>query len=111
MSGTALIRRIPDVGETFTITDRWSKQRYRVEGWLKRTPSPHRPSIATECGPDRVRLMFCLRDEAEYVHGYGVCGCIVRIDDVVVDGKVSWPESEIEQMRLSAILFAGQYLY
>lgn len=104
---------------------------YRVESWMRRRQP--RPEPATEeaafirqmidemiadgrmegprgFGPDRVPLEWCLREDAEYVSGYGVAGTIQRIADITVTGRVSWDESTIAYHREHAIALAGEPL-
>lgn len=110
----------PDVGDTFTHNDR----RYRVDGWLKRMArpeppawdrSPHKDMLddllyesQQRLGPDRERLIGCVREEAEYVSGYGIAGCIVRVTDVRVTGRVDWSEAEFEHARHMAAYMVGR---
>jgi hypothetical protein len=109
------------------VTDEHS---YRVTGWLRRRsprPEPATPeeifvrSILDEAlakegtdrrghGPDNLPLEFCLRDEAEYVGGYGVGGTIRRVADVTVTGRVSWTEEHIAEQREHAVALAGEPL-
>lgn len=98
----ALTRRVPDVGETFE----HDGSRYRVTGWLRRDTRAH--FMMRDVGPDNCPLRHCLRDHAEYVTGYGVCGVIVRVSDVTVTGKVSWSDAQIEELRARAVLSAGR---
>jgi hypothetical protein len=109
------------------VTDEHS---YRVTGWLRRRsprPEPTTPeeifvrsildqALAEEGvkrqghGPDNLPLEFCLRDQAEYVGGYGVGGTIQRVADVTVTGRVSWPEEHIAEQRERAVALAGEPL-
>lgn len=92
--GTALIRRVPDIGETFMVKDRWSAHRYRVCAWMRKD--------------SRGQFQFCLRDNAEYICGSGVAGIIRPVADIVIDGKVSWPEAVIEEHRRQAVWLVGR---
>jgi hypothetical protein len=130
----AVLRGVPDVGDTFKHTDRWGHvSSYRVESWLRRRP-PRKPNdgpdeqtrldeqILSElraegkippprgAGPDDVPLEWFRREEAEYISGYGVCGIILRVADVVVTGRVPWTEEVIEEHRRLALLLAGEAL-
>jgi hypothetical protein len=104
------------------ITDEHS---YRVTGWMRRRPIRQRPDEVRQMidyllaegglevggrkfGPDQVPMEHCRRDEAEYVSGYGVAGTIVRVSDVVVDGRVSWDETSIQEGRDLANALAGE---
>jgi hypothetical protein len=111
---------VPDIGDTFTHNDR----RYRVDGWLKRMARPEPPAwdrsprkdmlddllyeAKQRVGPDRERLIGCVRKEAEYVSGYGIAGCIVRVADVRVTGRVAWFEAEFEHARHEAACMVGR---
>lgn len=96
---------IPDIGDTFAHGD----HTYRVDGWLKPNPTPS--AVSARHGPDRVPLVFCRRDEAVYVSGYGVCGRIVRVSDVVATGRVSWSEETIERERQSNQMLIGREVF
>jgi hypothetical protein len=96
---------------------------FRVNGWLKRMAPPELPADQRSLfvdglhellyenqrrlGPDRVRLVFCLREEAEYVSASGIAGCIVRVRDVVVSGRVPWAEDVIDRQRRIALAVIG----
>lgn len=111
---------VPDIGDLFTYDGRG----YRVTGWLKRMArpeppawdrSPHKDRLddilyesQQRLGPDRERLMFCVREEAEYVGGAGVAGCIARVADVVVTGRVDWSEKELDHVRHEAACLVGR---
>ncbi|MEU4576081.1 hypothetical protein [Nonomuraea sp. NPDC023979] len=95
----------PDIGDTFTRDGR----SYRVTGWLKR--SERTGALARRLGPDSCPLQFCARDEAQYVSGYGICGVIVRVGDVVVTGRVPWTEDALASDRALAARLAGQRVY
>lgn len=108
LTGTALILRVPDIGETFAITESGWTHRYRVTGWMLR--ARRQSAIARDLGPNRVQLEWCARDAAEYVTGHGVAGTIQRIADVVIDGRVSWPASHIAEARDLALRLVGERL-
>jgi hypothetical protein len=107
--GTALIRRVPDIGETFEDGDPPFRHRFRVTSWLKRAKNQH--SVAQDVGPDNCKLVHCLRDNAEYVAGYGVCGIIRRVEDITIIGRVSWSEEHIEESRQRAVRLVGQVIW
>jgi hypothetical protein len=98
---------VPDIGDTFTeIDEGWPIPRgYRVEGWLKRTER------GRKVGPDNCPLVFCSREEAEYVSGYGICGVIRRVADVVIDGRVSWSEEHLKGHRRRFALLIGTSVF
>jgi hypothetical protein len=104
-----LIVRVPDIGETFTIADKYSTHRYRVTGWMRQ--SRRRSLIAGTFGPDNVQLEWCIRDAAEYITGYGVCGIIRRVGDVQVDGRVSWAPAVLAEEKAQALRLVGERLY
>lgn len=114
----------PDVGATFT----YQGDRYHVDAWLRRAPAPApRPTVENataaaivahlldttqqECGPDRVRLEFCTRAEAEYVAGRGVGGCIARVGDIEVTGMVDWRPEHLADARQLAERLAGERVF
>lgn len=111
---------VPDIGDTFT----YEGESFRVSGWLKRMARPEPPAwdrspfkdvlddllyeSQQRVGPDRERLMFCAREEAEYVSGTGIAGRIVRVSDVKVTGRVDWPEELFEHARHEANCLIGR---
>ena len=93
--------RIPDIGDKFHYRDHG----YRVDAWLKRSEHTGR-----NLGPDNCPLEFCARDEAQYVSGYGVCGVIVRLSDVVITGRVPWTKDDLASARATAVALVGRQL-
>lgn len=89
---------VPDLGDTFT----HEGHRRVVTSWLKRHPAPL--ISFPDVGPDMCPLMFCPREEAEYV---GVTGYIVRVADVTVTGHVSWSDETLNRHRTTMELMAG----
>jgi hypothetical protein len=56
-------------------------------------------------GPDNCPLMYCTREEAEYV---GVAGDrIARVADVHVHGRATWPNDLLDHHRAIAKANAG----
>lgn len=110
---------VPRVGDLFE----HNGDRYRVTGWLCRSVRQEPPAgerdwltdmlddvlfeTQQQTGPDRVRLRFCTPDEAEYVSGAGVCGCIVRITDVTIDGCIQWDGDTLAAAHSRALRLAG----
>ncbi len=45
------------------------------------------------------RVVQCHREEAEFVSGSGVAGCIRRIEDIVITGLVGWEDRTIARRR------------
>lgn len=89
---------VPNPGDLF-----WHKsERYRVTAWL--CPRERGRPL----GPDKVPLRFCTQEEAVYVSGYGVCGCIARVADVTVFGIVGWPVPQLVEARRYAERLAGE---
>jgi hypothetical protein len=111
---------IPDIGDLFT----HDGQSYRVDGWLKdmampEAPawdrSPHKDLISEilyeaqqKVGPNRTRVVFCVREEAQYVAASGIAGRIVRVEDVKVTGRVDWPEEMFDHLRHEAAHLIGR---
>lgn len=101
---------------------------FRVSGYLKRyEPLPvtledagvlgvaglvlERAYAESKHGPDKCPLVFCSREEAEYVTGTGVCGVIVRVREVRVTGRVSWSEETLQSERDTARMLEGEVLF
>lgn len=53
--------------------------KYVVEGWCRRRGDRSGPIPKAT---NAVRLEFCTREQAEYVHGRGVNGRIMRMEDI-----------------------------
>lgn len=47
----------------------------------------------------RIKVVSCSRDEAEFISGAGVGGCIAPLDDVIVTGRVNWEDRTIARHR------------
>jgi hypothetical protein len=118
------VMRAPDAGWRF----RYRGRTYRVTGWCKPMPPPAEPSAGErnfprdliddllytaqqEVGPDRCRLVCCGQDEAEYVCGVGVAGCIARLADIEVLGPVAWPLAQLDEAREQAERLAGTVIW
>lgn len=69
---------------------------YRVKGFYKPFPDENGEPIIRD---GKVRLMGCARDEATYISGYGVGGCIVPIEEVVIKGVANWDARTIVKAR------------
>ena len=125
----AALAGIPQIGDTFSRAFTYrggyqeKPQRWRVTGYLKRyTPPPLDPEVAEffegigmgfeptarPAGPDNVPLVFCRRDEAEYVSATATCGIIVRVSDIHVDGHVGWPDNLMAFARREAERLVGE---
>jgi hypothetical protein len=113
----------PDIGDLFELPGDLPgspPRAYRVDCWLKKAPPPAPvPAWLADVvdtasgmhGPDKCRLMFCTREEAEYVSGSGICGTIQRVSDITVTGRVRWSEESIEDQRSFANTLAGERLF
>ena len=106
---------------------------YRVTGWLKRWDrTPIDPGLSERergrleelrrhldgqglgpqgYGPDNVPLVFCARDEAEYVCGAGVGGTIARVTDITVTGRAGWDSEALAAARQHAQLLIGERVF
>lgn len=76
--------------------------KYRVEGFYKTwksKPNNLLDSIKERRGNDSIQLTQCTREEAEFVNGVGVGGCIIRIQDVNITGLVGWEVRTIARHR------------
>jgi len=112
-----------DLGTLFTYRD----HQYVVTNWLKRMAPPEVPAGARdpfqdmlgailyeaqqECGPDRARLVFCDRLEAEYVSGRGVSGCIARLADIEITGTADWSPIRLDEERQSSAHLVGRPIF
>lgn len=47
----------------------------------------------------RIKVISCSRDEAEFIGGAGVGGCIAPLHDVIVTGRVTWEDRTIARNR------------
>jgi hypothetical protein len=116
-------------------TDSWNNKpsTYRVTAWLKswKPPAPkmsepndHRAIFAAmlrnglsstvrefEVDGKMTRLVFCTREDAEFVEVVGACGLMFAIHEIEVVGKVSWSEDQIDQHRRQALMFVGEVVY
>jgi hypothetical protein len=117
---------VPDVGTIVEYgLDSFGKKpaTYRVDSWLKEAPVPPPSdefssmmshilySSAQKHGADQKRLMWCTREEAEYLSLSGIAGAIARVDAVKVIGRVSWSEEMIDEQRRQALAFVGEIAY
>jgi hypothetical protein len=118
----------PAFGSTFLVkgdVDRYqiNRHQWRVSGYMKATP---RPKFADsfngeldellfdscrEFTADKVRLMWCPREEAEYVTGSGVCGVIKRLDEIEITGMVAWSQEQIDEAERSSFRNHGRMLF
>ncbi|PBV09325.1 hypothetical protein CJU35_05590 [Pseudomonas aeruginosa] len=54
-------------------------------------------------GHRRIKLRFCLPEEATYVAGSGVCGCVAAIADIAIVGTVPWSSRELYEHQEEAL--------
>jgi len=59
---------------------------------------------------DNLPLTFCARQDATHVSGYGVCGVILPLYEVIVDGRVRWADELLDSERRHAELLIGERL-
>lgn len=91
---------------------------YRLDGFLceAEDPAPANPFIAQlvaelqaeedakiPSGHRRIKLRFCLPEEATYVTGSGVCGCVAAIADITIVGTVPWSSRELIEHHEEAL--------
>lgn len=115
----------PAFGAVFEINERQGtpqNHRWRVAGYLK--AAPPRPPATDALGNlleevlaespagkrDGIRLMWCAREEAEFVAGSGICGCVKRLDQVTVVGMVNWTPEAIAEAEERSRRHIGRLL-
>lgn len=54
-------------------------------------------------GMKRIKLRYCLPEDATYVSGSGVAGCVVGIDEIEFDGMVGWRDQQLAEHQNEAI--------
>jgi hypothetical protein len=54
-------------------------------------------------GMRRIKLRYCLPEEATYVTGSGVCGCVAAISEIEVVGMVPWPTADLIEHHENAL--------
>lgn len=98
----------------------WDRK-WRVTGWIKAVPLEDvltnnfitnllLEQAAEQSGhPDHV-MIWCHKHEATHVTGSGVAGCMLRIEEVAVVGRVEWSEDQIRDAVESHARFIGEYL-
>ena len=90
----------PDVGTHFLYEDRV----HRVTGWIEEAPQQLPPWLsramdaASASGPPTVRR-WTTRERATHVAGSGILGCVAKVGDVIVVGRVNWTEEAIAAER------------
>lgn len=100
----------PDVGDTFA---RDTLPPCVVTAWLKRVPTQPLPTDLAVLFPEPPAhpplLVFCGREDAEYVSAYCGHGMVVPIEEVVVDGRASWSAEHLAHARRRANALVGSY--
>jgi len=111
----------PPIGACFTCLDKfWQQHSFVVKGYAKE----YRPVIhpddwlsqilydtQQETGPDKLRLAFCGRSEAEYVIGSGVSGCIAKISEIVVQGFLAWDAERLAFEESNSLRLQGRPIF
>jgi hypothetical protein len=102
----------PDVGDTFA---RDTLAPCVVTAWLKRVPTQPLPTDLANLFPDPPArpplLVFCDRDQAEYVSAYCGHGVVVPVEDVTVNGRAPWSATHMDHARRRARALVGSYAY
>ncbi len=108
----------PAAGALFNYEGR----KYRLNSWLCPV-EPRQPStdvigqlldeieaeeLAKNPNAQRIKLRWCLPEEATYVSGSGVGGCVARLEDIEVVGMVAWSDADLAEAAASA-LRRGKY--
>lgn len=60
-------------------------------------------AASVPAGMRRIKLRYCLPEEAEFVSGSGVCGCLAPIDEIELDGMVEWSEKDLAEHHERAL--------
>ena len=55
-------------------------------------------------------MMWCAKEEATHVTGAGVAGCIEKLSDIEVTGRVPWTEEMIQSEVEQHERLIGQYV-
>lgn len=112
-TSTAPAFSVPDVnsiveyGENYLYPGQMRK--WRVTSWVREVPPAPAPEpgsiealifeieqeeLAASGKPAKVRMQYCLREEATHLSLTGVCGAIARIEECKVVGIVPWEEAQ-----------------
>lgn len=85
---------------------------WRVTGWMRAAQRPdfgdgdELSEILFDACHEHVdgkRMQYCLREEAEYLVLYGICGAIAPVEQCRVIGVVDWSDADIKRARDGAI--------
>lgn len=60
-------------------------------------------AASTPPGMRRIKLRYCLPQEASFVSGSGVAGCVVAIEEIELDGMVEWSEQQLAEHHAEAL--------
>lgn len=121
--------KAPDVCISFKVKDDGKphpdKHSYRVTGWMKMVDpealkakqaklykNPILNDILIDAAHKREGklMMWCTREEATWVTGYGVCGVTHRIENIICDGYIAWSKEQIDEARKDALSNVGEYV-
>lgn len=99
---------IPDVWETFKRASDHSHA-FRVTGYIKcekrkpLNPDSWIDQILMEdpsYDPEALNYIHCSREEAEFVMGSGVCGCVVSLDELILTTSNYTPtDTDLQEAR------------
>ena len=96
---------LPTIGDIFEADG----NRFRVTSFTKAI-KPKIPSVFFT-DSEGFCHQWCSRDEATHVWGAGVCGWHVKVEECKVVGRVTWPESHIQEAEASAKRLEGQFIF
>jgi hypothetical protein len=108
---------VPDIGDTFAHDG--ATQPLTVTAWLKRytPPMPDADSadplarLIAELPDLKPPLVFCLRNEAEYVSASGHGFLILPVGKVTPSGRVAWPQSHLDYAHRRAASLTGEFVW
>ena len=65
------------------------------------------------CKEDGKLVVWCSREEATHVSGYGLAGCIAPLEKIKVTGSLAgwWSKELIEDHRKAAQALIGEYVF
>lgn len=124
---------IPAIGECFEVATHWEYKgkkhtdihKYRVTHYERTLPPDAKPGkdapiknqiaydILSAMGKTRSPREWCLREQADKIHGSGVAGIIIEPGKVKVIGSVKrvWKKEHLEDSIRSANSWAGQRIW
>ena len=133
MKKSEFVRRlnnpIPEIGDTFKIVNPdsvlGSEHSWRCTGYMKLvTPETMKYDedkhglgamlnnllIDSAQKKDGKIMMWCAKEEATHVTGAGVCGCMEKLSDIEVTGRVPWDDEMIQSEIDQHERLIGQYV-